>query len=66
MAKSENYSELSVPPPAEVFTEETYRSRPFVNMTDDMVRITINLPLREWWRYKSRFIELLHRIRIGG
>ncbi|MHC4757089.1 MAG: hypothetical protein ACYTE8_00370 [Planctomycetota bacterium] len=49
-----------------VFKEELYRSKPAVNTSYDMVRITINLPLMEWRRYKQRFIELLHIIRIGG
>jgi len=48
-----------------VFKEETYRSKPLVNMTDDMVRITINLPINQWRKNKQRFIELLHKIRIG-
>lgn len=47
-----------------VFKEEYYRSKPLVNMTDDMVRITIHLPIYQWRRHKQRFIELLHKIRI--
>jgi len=46
-----------------IFKEETYRSQPLVNQTDDMVRLTICLPLRQWWQYKQRFIELLAKIR---
>jgi len=48
-----------------IFTEETYRSKPLVNMTDDMVRITIHLPINQWRIYKQRFIELLHKIRMN-
>ena len=47
-----------------IFTEETYRSKPLVNMTDDMVRITIHLPIIQWRIHKQKFIELLHKIRM--
>ncbi len=52
--------------PNSVLTEETYRSQSLVNMSDDMIRVTFSIPLREWWSMKQKFIELLHGIRLKG
>ena len=47
-----------------VFKEETYRSEPRVNMTDDMVRITINLTRHEYRAIKQQLIKMLAKVRI--
>jgi hypothetical protein len=31
-----------------IIKEETYRSKPYVNMTDDMIRATISCKRYEW------------------
>jgi hypothetical protein len=51
------------PPPEPILTEDPYRSQPLVNMDDDMIRITINLPIIQYRRFKQQFIELLAKIR---
>ncbi len=56
----------SVPPPEKVFTEELYKSRPYEVGPADMIRLTINLPLTQWRKWKQSFIACLHIIRIGG
>ena len=38
--------------------EETYRSLPNVNIPDDMVRVTLSMPLMEWRKLKS-LIEIV-------
>ena len=35
-----------------ILKEETFRSKPLVNMTDDMVRVTISFTRREWHKVK--------------
>jgi hypothetical protein len=63
---SENFKRsLRKPVQLKIFTEEYYRSEPMVNMDDDMVRITIHLPLTQWRPNKQEFINLLHKIRLG-
>jgi hypothetical protein len=42
-----------------IVKEESYRSKPQVNMSDDMVRVVITLPKREWPILKR---DLLGRI----
>ena len=53
-------------PPERVLTEESYRSQPRVNQDDDMMRITINLPILQWKAFRHKFLRLLHRVRLGG
>ena len=59
-------SQGPIPPPEKVLKEEPYRSQPRVNMDDDMIRITINLPMKQWRVFRGYFIRLLHKLRMGG
>ncbi|MBU0777906.1 hypothetical protein KKF82_06590 [Patescibacteria group bacterium] len=41
---------------------DTFRSVPFVNITDDMVRVTLNMPIKKWRKMKRIFnIEKLKK-----
>ncbi len=48
-----------------IYEEEYYRSKPLVNMSDDMVRIKINLTRMEYRRIKSDLLKLIHSVRIN-
>ncbi len=37
---------------AQIIEEEKFRSTPEVNKNDDMIRVTINLPIRQWNKIK--------------
>ena len=37
----------------DIVKEESFRSQPLVNMTDDMVRVTITMPRNIWRRFKK-------------
>jgi hypothetical protein len=53
--------------PIVVLKEEPYRSVDRgVNESNDMIRITINLPMKQWRTFKHKFIRLLNRVRLGG
>jgi hypothetical protein len=56
-----------VPPMDRVLKEETYRSiGRGVNMTDDMMRITVNISINQWRAFRHKFLRLLHKVRLGG
>ena len=40
-----------------ILKEEKYRSRPLVNMTEDMVRITMTIPIHKLRRLKELIKE---------
>ena len=40
-----------------IISEEKYRSRPKVNVSPDMVRVTMDMRLREWHRIKKLIVE---------
>jgi len=44
-----------------IVKEEPFRSSPVVNMADDMIRATIIVPKREWYKFKHH-IEEMERI----
>ena len=35
----------------------TYRSRPFVNITDDMVRVVLTCSIREWKQIEKLIVK---------
>lgn len=37
-------------------SRETFRSKPYVNMDDDMVRVTIDMPYRHWCIHKEEIL----------
>ena len=47
-----------------ILKEETFRSKPLVNMTDDMVRVTIQLTRNEWRQAKREVLEAIHKVRM--
>jgi hypothetical protein len=58
--------EIEAEPPTVVLKEEPYRSQATVNMTDDMMRITINISVNQWRVFRHKFLRLLHKVRLGG
>jgi len=38
----------------DVLKEETYRSKPLVNISDDMIRVTLTMSRREWRTVKKQ------------
>jgi len=46
-----------------ILKEETFRSKPLVNMTDDMVRVTIQLTRNEWRQAKRDVLKAIHKVR---
>jgi len=45
----------------EIIKEEKYRSKPYVNMTDDMVRLTLTCDINEWKRLKKVIQEDIYK-----
>jgi len=41
----------------EILNEETYRSKPLVNMTNDMVKVTLTCSRNEWHEIKRHLIN---------
>jgi hypothetical protein len=42
-----------------IVKEQPFRSQPEVNQSDDMVRVTLDMPRREWSKLKTRFVYLM-------
>lgn len=40
-----------------LISETTYRSKSMVNMSDDMVRVEIDMPLTVWWGWKRKMFS---------
>ncbi len=49
--------------PIKILKEETYRSKPLVNMADDMVRVTFACSRNEWPEIK-RYLTLNDKKRL--
>ena len=44
----------------EILKEETYRSKPMLNMTDNMVRVTLICSRNEWREIKRHLTSTMH------
>ena len=44
----------------EILKEETYRSKPTLNMTDNMVRVTLICSRNEWREIKRHLTSAMH------
>ena len=40
-----------------ICVEESYQSEPRVNMTDDMVRVTLQMSIKEWRELKKQTLQ---------
>jgi len=56
--KTTNDSDLSVSSGSVpvLVSRKTFRSKPYVNMDDDMVRVTIDMPYRHWCIHKKEIL----------
>jgi len=45
----------------DIIKEETYRSSPYVNRTDDMVRVTLHCKTIEWIKIKRELEKYISK-----
>jgi len=41
-----------------IIEKKTFRSTPYVNITDDMVRVTIDMAINEWYLFNDIFKQV--------
>ena len=41
-----------------IIEKQTFRSKPYVNITDDMVRVTIDMTINEWCIFSDVFKQV--------